>query len=93
MWFGAWQQSVCFGVYVCVIRPTRGVRLHGGSSSGVREQAESVTSCVLLLEGVPLEINTMHVHLCAEPKGVPPYVVPGTHVQSLKVSIHASVYR
>lgn len=48
---------------VCGSQLTGSVWLHGDCRSGVREQAESVSCCALLLEGVPLEINTMDVHL------------------------------
>lgn len=58
----------------------------------MREKAHGVTCCALLLEGVPLKINTMDVHFCTQPKGVPTNFVPGTHLQPVKVPIHASVY-
>lgn len=73
-------------------RLTGRVRMHGDSSGGVWEQADGVPCCAMLIEGVPLEINTVDVHLRAQPKGVPPHCVPGTHIQSIKVSVHASIH-
>ena len=84
--------SACVSVRVCVKGLTRSVWLHGDSGRGVREQVDGVPRCALLLEGVPLEINTVDVHLSAQPKGVPRYFVPGTHVQSEKVPVHTSIY-
>lgn len=62
------------------VRLTGSVWLHGDSSRGMREHTQSVSCCALLLEGVPLEINTMEVYFSAETKGVPNNLVPGTHL-------------
>lgn len=60
----AQKQDVVSRMYMFV-RLTRGVWLHLHSSCGVREEIEGVPRGALLLEGVPLEINTVDVHLGA----------------------------
>lgn len=56
------------------------------------EQVESVSRGALLLEGIPLEIHPVDVHLRAEPEGVPHYPVSGTHLQAGQVAVHAAIY-
>lgn len=56
------------------------------------EQVESVSRRALLLEGIPLKMHPMDVHLRAKPKRVPHHFVPGTHLQAFQVTVHAPIY-
>lgn len=75
-----------------VIWRTRNTWLHEDRCGSMGKQVESVSRRALLLEGIPLKVHPMDVHLRAKPKGVPHYFVPSTHLQTLQVTVHAPVY-
>jgi hypothetical protein len=80
-------------VCVCVCVRTRCVWQHADCSGGVGEQAECISGNTMSLEGVPLPVHPMDIHLRTQPKRVPKNHVPGTHIQAWKVSVHEAIHR
>jgi len=71
---------------------TTDIWLHGHSDCSVWEQAQRVTCCALSLERVALEVNTMHVYLCAKSHEMPSYPGVLLHLKARQVPIHKAIH-